>query len=53
LDASVSRSEIYEQVLNGVLEKDREDSLDQTCKKLRSTTQSHGGEEYPTYIKNK
>jgi hypothetical protein len=34
-----------------VLEKVGEDSLDRSCEKLRSTTYSPGGEEYPTYNK--
>jgi hypothetical protein len=29
------------------------DQLDRSCKKLRSITQSQGGEEYPTYNKKK
>jgi hypothetical protein len=36
-----------------MLEKNREDQLDQSCEKWRSITQSQGGEEYPTYNKKK
>jgi hypothetical protein len=34
-----------------VLEKNGEDQLDRSCEKLRTITQSQGGEEYPTYNK--
>jgi hypothetical protein len=36
-----------------VLEKNEEDQLDRSCEKLRSITQSQGGEEYRTYNKKK
>jgi hypothetical protein len=36
-----------------VLEKNGEDQLYRSCEKLKSITQSQGGEEYPTYNKKK
>jgi hypothetical protein len=36
-----------------VPEKEGEDQLDQLCEKLSSVTKSRGGEEYPTYSKEK
>ena len=36
-----------------VLEKAGEDQLDGSCEKLISVTQSLGGQEYPTYSKQK
>jgi hypothetical protein len=50
---SESRSEVSGKFRNVVLENNGEDQLDQSCEKLRSITQSQGGEEYPTYNKKK
>jgi hypothetical protein len=46
------RSEMPGKFWNVVLEKNAEDQLDQSYAK-RSTTQSEGGKEYPTYNKKK
>ena len=47
------RTEYILRVLNVVLGKDGEDQLDRSCEKLRSVTQSQGGQEYPTHNKRK
>jgi len=52
LDGCESRAEIPREFWNVVLEKDGNDHLDRSCEKL-SVTKSQGGEEYPTYSKQK
>ena len=53
LDSSEGRSEIPVKYWYVVLQKDREDRLDQSCKKCRSVTEkSQAGKEYPTNNKN-
>ena len=46
LDTSEIRSEIPGKCLNVILEKDGEDQLDRSCKKLLLRVK--GGKEYPT-----
>jgi hypothetical protein len=53
VDTSENRSEVSGKFWNVVLEKNGEDSLDWSCEKWRSITQSQRGEEYPTYNKKK
>jgi hypothetical protein len=53
LDTSKSRSDTPGKFLNVVLEKDGEDHLDRSCEKLKSASESRGGEEYPPNSKKK
>jgi len=53
LVTSESRSEVSGKFSNVVLERVSEDQLDRSCEKWRSITYSQGGEEYPTYNKQK
>jgi hypothetical protein len=53
MDISEKRSEIPGKFQNVVLEKDGKDQLDRSREKRRSTTQSQGEKEYPTYNEKK
>jgi phage FluMu protein Com len=50
---SESKQAIPGKFCNMVLEKDGDDYLDRSCEKLRSVTESRGGEDYPTNNKKK